>query len=247
MYLHNRFREANQTGDMCVDFENLYNELDQYLTDGRYPVGTMSNLPEPVQEEAADVPMIPTWNPDAIMAEGADIGELALNYVRLHGRDATPMWFRAAEEPVAEEDEEEMESPRTRDEIYRNSTMDEVSNPDHWATLHYGDREPQDHDRMVAFSQANQMRLERTISILEDGRDQAEAAGSWYAYSTSNSRGAIFQRHSLNAGMDGQRWAVVSNLCTRQCQRRDSPSELDLRINVAAMGTKFIAVAQMAW
>ena len=140
----------------------------------------MSNLPEPVQEEAADVPMIPAWNPDAIMAEGADIGELALNYVRLHGRDATPMWFRAVDEQVEEEEEQEMESPRTRDERYRNSTMDEVSNPDHWATLHYGDRESQDHDRMVAFSQANQMRLERTISILEDRRDQAEAEGNWY-------------------------------------------------------------------
>ena len=58
--------------------------------------------------------------------------------------------------------------------------MDEVSNPDHWATLHYGDRDWQDYDRMVAFSQANQIRLERTISILEDRRDQAETEGNWY-------------------------------------------------------------------
>ena len=201
-YLHDRFKEAHQSGDMCADFENLYNELDQYLTDGRFPVGA-SILPTPFPTPERDGPMVePAWNPNEIFAEGADIGELALQYVRLHGRRGEQAWFRtyggeneprgtAEEEPNvmgeaevemedAEEEEEGGESPETRDRRYRNSDQDEVSEPDHWSMLHYGHLAWDDHERMLSFSRANQIRLNRAIYNLQERRQAAEASGNWY-------------------------------------------------------------------
>ena len=47
-YLNNRFREANQRGDMMSDFQAVY-ALDEYLTGGQHPVTypATSSLPEP--------------------------------------------------------------------------------------------------------------------------------------------------------------------------------------------------------
>ena len=38
-YLHERYRESEQRGDFMVDVENVYGCLDEYLTDGNFPVG----------------------------------------------------------------------------------------------------------------------------------------------------------------------------------------------------------------
>ena len=45
-YLNNRFREANQSGDMMSDFEAIYGALDEYLTGGQHPV-TFPVTPSP--------------------------------------------------------------------------------------------------------------------------------------------------------------------------------------------------------
>ena len=91
------------------------------------------------------------------------------------------MWFRTADDqPEGEQEETDGESPNTRDERYPNSTMDAVSNPDHSAVLHYGHLAWDDYDRMLAFSQTNQVRLNLAINVLWERRDAAEASGNWY-------------------------------------------------------------------
>lgn len=54
--LHNRFRECKQSGDMMVDFENVYSTPDEYFTEGQFPVGASAiSSPGLVVEE--DEPM----------------------------------------------------------------------------------------------------------------------------------------------------------------------------------------------
>ena len=57
--------------------------------------------------------------------------------------------------------------------------MDEVSEPDEWAEMHYGHLGRFDNQRMIAFSRANQVRLRRAVETLEWRRAQAEVAGNW--------------------------------------------------------------------
>ena len=139
---------------MMVDFEAVYGAMDEYLTGGLHPVGASANLHSPDGPDQPDEE--PGWDPNQILADGADIEELALRYVRMNGRHGNQMWFRtvddggeeraAAANPGAEADEEaevEMEveyeeTPEARDERYRNAEMDKVSEPDHWAMLRHG-------------------------------------------------------------------------------------------------------------
>ena len=79
-----------------------------------------------------------------------------------------------------EDAEEEVESPGARDRRYRESNQDEVSEPDHWSMLHYGHLAWDDHERMLSFSQANQIRLNRAINTLQERRQAAEVSGNWY-------------------------------------------------------------------
>ena len=193
-YLHDR--KAGQSGDMMVDFETVYGAMDEYLTGGLHPVGASANLDSP--DEPGEEPVEePGWDPNQILEDGADIEELAPRYVRMNGRHGNQMWFRtvydggeeradAAANPGAEAEETEVEmeveveeTPEARDERYRNAEMDKVSEPDHWAMLRYGHLAWDNYDRMLAFSQANQVRLNRAIESLRERRDQAEASGNW--------------------------------------------------------------------
>ena len=46
--------------------------------------------------------------------------------------------------------------------------------------LHYGHLAWDSYERMLAFSQANQVRWNRGISVLQERRDAAETNGNWY-------------------------------------------------------------------
>ena len=48
-----------------------------------------------------------------------------------------------------------------------------------WAEVHYSARDAFDYERMVAFSEANQLRLRRAFEILRRRREEAEAAANW--------------------------------------------------------------------
>ena len=72
----------------------------------------------------------------------------------------------------------EDEDPVERRHRYSNSRMEEVSEPDEWVQIHYGDRPEFDHERMLAFSQANQQRLANAITALRARREAAEIAGN---------------------------------------------------------------------
>ena len=187
-YLHDRFREAHQTGDMCVDFENLYNE--QYLTDGQYPVGT-SVLPSPGPAMEIDAPMeeqnAPMVNPNEMFEEGADLEEIALRHVMFNGSHLDQTVYegqvdeqhqREADAEMAEEDDV-AETPRARNRRYMEAEQGQVSDPEHWATLHYGHMEWDDYERMRAFGRANRLRLERAVEPLLQRREAAQIAGNW--------------------------------------------------------------------
>ena len=78
-----------------------------------------------------------------------------------------------------EEDINMEEDPMERRHRYLNSRMEEVSEPDEWVQLHYGDREEFDHERMLAFPEANQQRLANAINSLRARREATEAEGNW--------------------------------------------------------------------
>ena len=77
------------------------------------------------------------------------------------------------------DDMEVDESPEERRTRYLAASQDEVSDPDEWENYHYGHAEEFDYDRMVAYSRANQLRLERALVTLSNRRANAEANGDW--------------------------------------------------------------------
>ena len=94
-----------------------------------------------------------------------------------------------------EADEEDEEIPRTKHRRYMESDQNEVSDGDHWAELNHGHMPWDDYDRMLAFSRANQIRLQRVADSLLQRRREAEIAGNWGA--ASNYARAIAEIESL--------------------------------------------------
>ena len=155
-----------------TDMEGVYESLDEYLTGGQYPVGALATLEEPYVEA----------QPEPQLFENVDLAEAALQHVaNLNGHHVD----RAARESELDEDinmdEETQEDRRRR---YLESDQGEVSDPDEWAAIHFGDRDEYDHDRMLAFSQANQLRLQNALASLQSRRAQAEEQGDWEAAAT---------------------------------------------------------------
>jgi len=82
-YLHERYHESEQRGDFMVDVENVYGCLDEYLTDGNFPVGAgVLDSPDPRQDDE------PPEAPEEEPFQGVDVAEAALNHVyQLNGRN----------------------------------------------------------------------------------------------------------------------------------------------------------------
>eukprot|EP00435_Cladocopium_sp_Y103_P038563 s1251_g10.t1 len=162
----------------------MFMALDEYLTGGQTHIGASEVTWEPENPPAEAEPEpdqgAEPFGPNDDIAEIAFQHARRLNGTRPNERDIT---MHAGETGGDEEGDEDMESedesPSTRRRRYLNNTMDEVSDPDEWATIHYGDREPFDYDRMVAFSQANQQRLSNALHTLLFRRQNAEAAGNY--------------------------------------------------------------------
>ena len=107
---------------------------------------------------------------------------MALQHVaNLNGHEVD----RAVRDPELDEhvnvDGKTQEERRRR---YLESDQGEVSDPDEWASIHFGVRDEYDHDRMLAFSQANQLRLQNALASLQVRRAQAEKQGGWEAAAT---------------------------------------------------------------
>ena len=71
------------------------------------------------------------------------------------------------------------ETPEQRHQRYLHAEQWEVSDPDEWATNHHGHLAWDDYNRMLAFSQANQIRLKGAMVSLQARREQAEQSGNW--------------------------------------------------------------------
>ena len=114
--------------------------------------------------------------------EGQDIAEVALQHVRLNGVHADRTIGETENDEQYDRIGDEMEVDETaaqRRHRYQNSEQDEVSDPDEWAEVHFGGMDADNHQRMVAFSEANQLRLRRAMQSLEQRREQAEVQGNW--------------------------------------------------------------------
>ena len=62
---------------------------------------------------------------------------------------------------------------------YLNSPQDEVSEPDEWANVHYGNLDTDSYERLVAYSRANRIRLNRAADTLRRRHDAAASEGNW--------------------------------------------------------------------
>ena len=188
LYLHAKYQEAGQSGDMMVDIETLYDGIDwidEYLTGGANAVGAAALLESPLPP--AEMEAEPVVNQENEPFEGQDIAEVALQHVRLNGVHAD----RTIGETENDEQYDQIAGPAGSDEMevdetasqrrqrYQSSGQDEVSDPDEWAELHFGRMDWDNHQRMVAFSDANQLRLRRAMQSLEQRRETAEAQGNW--------------------------------------------------------------------
>eukprot|EP00435_Cladocopium_sp_Y103_P025630 s3633_g6.t1 len=179
-YLHERFRVTGQRGDMMVDIESIYADLNEYLGGGRVRVDQprepvdipMADAePEGEDEEQEDGDDPPEEGSDD---NGDDMVAKALNCQVLNAQtiDRDDRHDDSDEDMGAETAEER----RLR---YRNSSQEEVSDPDEWAKLHYGHMDFDDCERMVAYSRANRFRLNRAAATLRGRHSNAAAAGSW--------------------------------------------------------------------
>eukprot|EP00435_Cladocopium_sp_Y103_P008884 s2549_g2.t1 len=106
--------------------------------------------------------------------DGEDIVARALNGYPLNGQVIDPN----VEHGDSHEDMR-AESTGTRRMRYRDSSQDEVSKPDEGAEVHYGHMDPDAYERMVAYSRANQLRLNRAAETLRNRHDAAAAEGNW--------------------------------------------------------------------
>ena len=73
----------------------------------------------------------------------------------------------------SDDDDMGVEPPNTRRLRCRNSSQDEVSDPDERADLHDGHLDAFDNERMIGFSRANRVRLERARVTLMARHDDA--------------------------------------------------------------------------
>ena len=181
-YLNARFREARQQGDMMVDFEAVYGALDEYLTGGQNqkthsgtPVSPERGGPE-LQGEAEDFQFESDDFPGEVppvFGEEIDLAEAALEHVRNGVEREQP----ANAEDLADSDFEETEIDRRR--RYSDANQDEVSDPEFWAEVHYGEADEYNYERMVAFSRANQVRLRNALASLHRRREDAVNTQNW--------------------------------------------------------------------
>ena len=182
-YLNNRFREPNQRGDMMSDFEAVYGALDKYLTGGQNPV-TFPATPSPPergeqepQGEGQDFPFESDNSPEEVpevFPENVDLAEAALEHVRRNGVERDQP---ASAEDMDGSDFEESEVDRRR--RYADASQDEISDPEFWAEVHYGEADTYNHERMLAFSRTNQERLTNALASLQRRREDAVNTQNW--------------------------------------------------------------------
>ena len=194
-YLHARFREAGQRGDMMVDIETIYNDLNEYLGGERVRVDYPREPLPPAQyenprvedegeeEEIGDGDDPPEGgNGDGHDPDGNEIVHMALNGVPLNGQaiDRPPNYDYDVE-PQQDDGDEEMpgESSDERRTRYLNSEQGEVSDPEEWASLHHGHWDADQHARMVDYANDNLQRLINARATLRDRYNNAAIHGKW--------------------------------------------------------------------
>jgi hypothetical protein len=183
-YLREWFQAAGQRGDMMIDIETIYSDLNEYLGGERIrdnpprdPVDVPMNDNMEVEDEGEEEENGGRDDPPND-DNGDDIVNMALNGYQLNGQVMT----HHAEAPIngsGDDVEMEGETPEGRRARYMNSSQDEVSEPDEWAILHYGHMDQDAYERMVAFSRANQIRLARAARTLQERHDTEAAQGNW--------------------------------------------------------------------
>ena len=186
-YLHERFRAAGQTGDMMVDIESIHADPDEYLNGERFranpprdPIDVPMQHVEGEEEEEESAGHDPSVDGgDDNDDNGDDLVDMALNGQRMNLVDG--VFHPATEIPHEDNGDVNMpgESLDERYSRYLNSSQDEVSEPDEWANVHYGHLDQHAYERLVAYSQANRIRLNRATETLRRRHDAAASEGNW--------------------------------------------------------------------
>ena len=170
-----------------VDIESIYADLNEYLGGERFranPPRDPNDLPmadgEGEEEGGADDPSDGGDN-GGDDGDVNDIVNMALNGqpLRLNGRETDHPPETADDGSDAEMAEEGGKSLEERHVRYLNSSQDEVSEPHEWANVHYGHMDQFAYERMVSYSRANRIRLDRAAGILRNRHDAAAVQGNW--------------------------------------------------------------------
>eukprot|EP00435_Cladocopium_sp_Y103_P052087 s508_g16.t1 len=131
------------------------------------------------EEEEGDSPGDPPDGDGGDDPDGDEIVAAVLNGVPLNGQAVNQPPAMDYEDENNEDEEMPEETVYERRRRYLNCGQSEVSDPDEWADIHYGNLEFFDYDRMIAFSRANQIRLRRAAETLQRRHDEAASQGNW--------------------------------------------------------------------
>ena len=146
-----------------------------------------------------------------------------VNRVLRNGRVIDTTMTESAVDAQYDSDDDDMgvEPPNTRRLRYRNSSQDEVSDPDERADLHYdGHLDAFDNERTIGFSRANSVRLERARATLMARHDDAANQGN--GEDAANFLRALREVEAL---MDIAEWRCCGAQSMRQRNGCDRPSE----------------------
>ena len=169
------YRESGQRGDFMVDVENVNGCLDEYLTDGNFPVGAgVLDPPDPRHVDLAEAALNHVYQLNGRNIDQT-VGETEADERAKTTRGVQGAHVEGKEEEMEEDDKMEVdETPAEKRARYMSSSQEEV-----WAETHYSGLAWDDYERMAAFSRANRLHLENALETLRMKRNIAEVDGNW--------------------------------------------------------------------
>ena len=177
---------------MMIDLESVYADLCEYLGGERVqtneprdpidmPVFDNNRDENSNAEGGEEEPMEEDPHDGGDDPNGDEIVHMALNGIPLNGQTIDRTDVHPEVHPADHGEDVDMgtETAEERRRRYVSSSQDEVSNPDEWADVQFGHLDSDAYERMLAYSRANRIRLQRAAATLNRRHDEAATVGNW--------------------------------------------------------------------